>query len=153
MKTHNQWILAAAVAGLFTVAAPQTNAQTAPAPMGRDSMTRGGMMSGNTPNFSLLTTPRTYDYTDLKFAERRGYSEDQIATVAKIADKSGWSFRDVLAKVARGETFGMIASEANLRLVDVMDVEDEKQMVSDYKTAYEATGMMAMKNMNGGMMK
>lgn len=156
MKTRNHGMLAAAVAALLMGAAPQTQAQTPTAmPMTQGSMTqgsmaRGGMMSGSTPNYSLLVSTRSYDYTDLTFAARRGYSETQIATVAKIAEMTGGSFRDVLAMVARGETFGMIAGDANLKLTDVMDVDDAKQKIADYKAAYETTGMMGMKSM--GMM-
>lgn len=153
-------MLAAAVAGMFAAAVPQAGAQTPPAtpmPMSNDSMMRGGMMMNGTPDYSLLAAHHSYDYTDLKFAERRGYSDSEIATVAKIADKTGWSFRDVLAMVARGRTFGSIATEANLRLSDVLDVDDEKQKIADYKATYETTGMMGMKNMgmmhDSGMMK
>lgn len=154
MKTRNRWILAAAVAAMLAGTAPQTQAQTPPAsPMAGSTMTRGGMMSGSTPNYSLLVSTHSYDYTDLTFAARRGYSETQIATVAKIAEMTGWSFRDVLAMVARGQTFGMIAGDANLKLTDVMDVDDAKQKIADYKTAYESTGMMGMKMMmDKGMM-
>lgn len=142
MMNRKNWKVASAVAAMLAVTVSAASAQDM---MKDKSMMKDKMMMSGTPDFSVLTHS-PYSYVELQQAMRIGYSETQIATIAKISRLSGMSFTDVFGMVKRGETFGMIANDANLKLADVMDVDDEKQMVSDYKTAYEATGMMAMKN-------
>ncbi len=157
VMNRKNWKVASAVAAMLAVTVSAASAQDM---MKDKSMMKDKMMSGDkmmmsgTPDFSLLSHS-PYSYVELQQAMRLGYSETQIATIAKIARLSGWSFSDVYGKVKRGETFGMIANAANLKLSDVLNVDDEKQTVSDYKTAFESTGMMSMKNMGmmpGGMM-
>jgi len=111
----------------------------------------GGMMSGGMMDYTLLNN-KTFDYVDLKAAMARGLSEDQVATVAKIADKTGVSFREIADAVLRGETFAKLADMYNLRLVDVLDVNDEKTKVASYMMTYENTGMKNVGMMGGGMM-
>lgn len=134
------WKAASAVAAMLALSVSAANAQDM---MKDKTMSGGKMMMSGTPDYSVLVHS-PYSYVELQQAMRIGYSETQIATVAKIARLSGMSFTEVFGMVKRGQTFGMIAGQANLKLADVMDVDDEKQMVSDYKTAYESTGKMAM---------
>ncbi len=111
---------------------------TTPAAMPMSGDMSGGMMSG-TPDFKMLNN-KTFDYTDLMAAKARGLSEDQVATVAKIADKTGMPFRDISDAVIRGVTFAKMADMYNLKLNDVLDVNDEKAKIDTYKMTYEMTG-------------
>ena len=142
MRNRRNWKIASAAIAMLAASVSAASAQD----MTKDKgMMRDKMMMSGTPDFSVLSHS-PYSYVELKQAERLGYSETQIATIAKIARLSGWSFSEVFSKVKRGETFGTIAERANLKLVDVLDVEDEKQKVAHYKAAYESTGKMAMMN-------
>ncbi len=90
-------------------------------------------------DYHILSNPH-YDYVDLQQAKARGLSDSQIATIAKIAEKSGTPFREVSAAVERGVTFPMLAGEYNLKLADVYDSDKEKQQIADYISIYESIG-------------
>jgi hypothetical protein len=109
-------------------------------------------MSSGTVDYSLLTNHHL-DYVDLVQAKARGLSDNQIATVAKISTATGVSFRDVVDQVLEGQTFASLADMYNLKLSTVLDVTDEKTLISNYEATYQTTGKWAMKNMgmNGGM--
>lgn len=118
----------------------------------------GGMMSGGMMDYTMLNN-KTFDYVDLKSAKARGLKEDEVATVAKIADKTGMPFHEIADAVLRGETFSKLADMYNLKLKDVLDVNDEKMKVASYMMTYESTGwknvgMMGSmgSGMSGGMM-
>lgn len=75
--------------------------------MSSGSMSGGmssGSMSGGSMDYSILSNPN-YDYVDLAQAKARGLSDNQIATIAKIAKESGVPFRTISAAVERGQTF------------------------------------------------
>ncbi len=113
-----------------------------------DSMS--GSMSSGMPNYHILSNPH-YDYVDLMQARARGLSDSQIATIAKIARKSGMSFRTVSAAVERGETFPMLATEYNLNLADVYESDKEKQQIADYISTYESIGTKSGSMMGSSM--
>lgn len=148
-------ILVAAVAAMMafgTGVRAQDTTTTTTAPMDSTSaaMPMSGDMSSGTPDFKMLNN-KTFDYTDLMAAKARGLSDDQVATVAKIADKTGVPFRDVADAVIRGVTFAKMADMYNLRLQDVLDVNDEKAKIDTYKTTYEMTGWKNVGNMGNDM--
>lgn len=119
--------------------------------MGSTGTGMSGMSSG-TVDYSLLTKSHL-DYTELKQAKARGLSDNEVATVAKISELTGISYRDVVDQVLEGQTFASLASMYNLKLADVLDVEDEKAKIASFEATYETTGKWAMKNtdMSGGM--
>ena len=156
-KNTRNWAVAAAVAAMLAATTgaraqdttmpatsmPATSPGTGsmPAPMSTGSMS-GAMSASSMPgamDYSILSNPN-YDYEDLQQAKARGLSDSQIATVAKIAAETGKSFRMVSAAVERGETFPSLATEYNLKLGDVYDVEKEKGQIANYISAYESIG-------------
>ena len=82
-------------------------------------------------DYSILNN-RVFDGVDLQQARARGLSEAQIATIVKISKDTGYSFREVSAKVEQGETFASLATMYGLKLNDVYSNDKEKQQVSDY---------------------
>lgn len=178
-RNTSKWAIAGAVAAMLAVSTAAVQAQapdstmpmtdsTAPMPGagsmdstgGVGSAMSGGMdanMSSNMKmDYSILSN-RNYDYVDLQQAKAHGYSDSQVASIATIAAKSGYSFRTVLAAVDRGESFPMLASKYNLRIGDVYSNDKEKQEIANYMAAYESIeskggsgGSMSM--MGGDMM-
>ena len=121
-----------------TTAPPPTAApmdSTAPMPM--SSVPMSGPSAVPTPptnfptDYSILSN-RVFDSVDLQQARARGLSEAQIATIVKISKDTGYSFREVSAKVEQGETFASLATMYGLKLNDVYSNDKEKQQVSDY---------------------
>ena len=142
-----QWILAGAIAAMMTASSQAILAQ--------GSMSGGsgsGMMSGAI-DYSVLGKMLPYDYTTLMAAKSRGYTENQVASMAKISTLSSIPFGQILRQVETGATFNNIAYEYNLKLADVLDASDYKDKISNYIAAYESTGKGAMmkSGMSGGM--
>lgn len=119
------------------------------------SLSSGSMsmpMAPGSIDYSVLNNP-DFNYSDLKKAKSEGFSDNEVASIAKIAHYSGVSFAVITSRVLNGTTFSALATELNLKLGDVLDVADEKDKISAYETAYEATGTMALKNSSSmGMM-
>jgi uncharacterized surface protein with fasciclin (FAS1) repeats len=116
---------------------PITIPVIAPAPTGRN---------GEPIDYSLLLN-RNFDYIDLNQAHLQGYSDHDIAVMAKIADKAGVPFHDVDQLAQAGLTFPAIADRYNLRFEDVEHAGDYRDKVEDYKVAYNNTGEQAFRNM------
>jgi len=121
-----------------TTAPPPTAApmdSTAPMPMSSAPMSAPSAVPTPPTNFptdySILSN-RVFDSVDLQQARARGLSEAQIATIVKISKDTGYSFREVSAKVEQGETFASLATMYGLKLNDVYSNDKEKQQVSDY---------------------
>ncbi len=125
-----------------TPPAPATGTDsTAPAPMSgsTSSMPMSGTSSTTVPtppmnlptDYSVLNN-RVFDATNLEQARARGLSDTQIATIIKISRETSLPFNQVSAMVERGESFPAIATQYNLRLTDVYNIDKEKQQVSDY---------------------
>lgn len=157
---NKNFILASAVAAMLAASCPSSRAQDAtmappamPGAMANPGTLSSGSMSGMTPSggidFSVLNNS-AYDYTDIKKAKAEGFSDSDVATIAKIARLTGYSFTSLTDRVLHGTTFSTLAEESNLNLGDVLNAQDEKDKISAYEAAYEATGSMALKNM--GMM-
>jgi len=100
--------------------------------------------------YMLLNKKMNFDYTDLAQAKAEGYSDKQVATMAKIADKSGQPFSQIRILVDAGYSFPSIAEMFNGNLYDVYHVTDYEDMIRDYKTAYENTGYNSVKTMVAG---
>jgi hypothetical protein len=92
-------------------------------------------------DYNLINNP-LYDYTDLKAAQARGYTDSEIATMLKIARLSDQPFKLIAQKVEVGYTFAKLAQEYNLRLDDIMDVSDDQARLETYLTTYESLGSM-----------
>lgn len=123
-----------------------------PGSLSSGSMSTGSTMMPGSIDFSVLNNP-DFNYTDLKKAKAEGFSDNEVASIAKIAHFSGVSFTDITDQVLHGTTFSTLATRLNLNLGNVLDVADEKDKISAYETAYEATGTMALKNSGSmGMM-
>ena len=96
----------------------------------------GGSMSGSmsgdtmgTPDYSLLNT-KAFDHTDLMSARARGLSENQVATVAKIAEKPGRRSARSPTRFCAARRSRCWRTSPNLRLSDVLDVSDEKTKIT-----------------------
>jgi uncharacterized surface protein with fasciclin (FAS1) repeats len=139
--TKKRWIAASAVAAMLALSSHGAMAQMA---SGSDMSMSGGI------DYSVLAKPHAYDYTSLRQAKAAGYSDSQIATMVKIADRSDMSLTEVLAAVQRGVTFPVLALNSNLRLYDAYNVGDTEAEIENYKTAYEHTGTSGLK-MGGDM--
>ena len=156
---HQTWIAAAAVAALLA-ATPALRAQDATAPTGGTDATSPAIPTVTPINIPTITpvTPidysvllnQNFDYTDLTQAKDSGLTDDQIATVANIAEKTGQPFSEVRADLLRGDTFASLATKYNLSLDDVYNVDEEKTEIQNYKQAYETTGTWALKAMQNG---
>ena len=114
--------------------------------MGSGSMSKGGMMSTATPDYSLLSNP-SYDYVDLQKAKASGLSDSTIASLFILSDKTGYSFTGLVDKTLRGETLATQAQNYGVPIATVLDTADTKAKIEAYKAAYEQTGTFAMKNM------
>ncbi len=133
---------------------PGMSGSTASAPMSPgmsgSSMPMSGDMSNMPTDYKILNN-RFFDGTNLQQAKARGLSDNEIASVVRIVKLTGFSFDRIVGMVERGATFPQIATNYNLNLSDVYNVDKEKQEVSDYMalTQYEKSlgkngGMMAM---------
>ena len=76
--------------GTGSDATSTSSGSTATGSMSSDSTS--GSMSTGTMDYHILSNPN-YDYVDLMQAKARGLSDSQIATISKIARKSGMPFR------------------------------------------------------------
>ncbi len=132
---RSKWLTVSTVAILLAAAGAGAHAQST-------SMT--GEMSGATPDYSLLNNT-TYDYLDLMQAKAFGLSNRQVATIAKIAERTEQPFCPVVESVKRGNTFAKIAYEDNLRIYDIYDVSEEEAKIASYKAAYQMTGLSGLK--------
>lgn len=172
MRTHNlsrNWTVAAAVAAMLAAstsgvraqdamtppAAPATGNMAA-APMAAEPMP--GMMAAGVIDYTPLSNS-LYSYGDLQLAKNRGFSDSQIATIAKISKKTYLPFSVVSAAVERGETFPTLATQYGLNLGDVYENDKEKTEIANYNTAYESlnekkpmmAAEMSMPMMGGAM--
>ena len=147
-KLNRTWALAGAVAAMLATSTAAIRAQdaTAPAPVAMTTTTdtsttstSTGSMPMGTMDYHILSN-RNYDYVDLMQAKARGLSDSQIATISKIARKSGTPFREVSAAVERGQTFPSLATQYNLKLGDVYENQNEKDQIANYISVYESVG-------------
>jgi uncharacterized surface protein with fasciclin (FAS1) repeats len=93
----------------------------------------------------LVNSP--FDYTDLCQAHAEGFSDREIAVIAKISAESGAPFEDIAHEALAGQSFPTIADRYNLRLYDVLDASDYQDKIRDYKAAYRNTGANDVKNL------
>jgi hypothetical protein len=97
-------------------------------------------------DYSLLLI-RNFDYQDLCQAHAQGYSDRDIAVMAKIADRGGVPFADVDRLAQDGLTFAQIADRYGVLFGDIQYPRDYEDKVFAYKVAYENTGERAYRNM------
>lgn len=131
MNRNHFWV-AGAVSAMFGLSLSVAQAQD----------TTSSSMSGVIPariDYTILTTSGL-NFVDLQAAAADGYSEDEIASMAILANKSGWPFNSIVSRVQNGATFASLADAANLPISSVYDTTDEKQKIDDYKAAYMTTG-------------
>ena len=163
MRTCNlsrNWTVAAAVAAMIaastsgvraqntmTPPAAPANGNMAAAPMAANAMP--GMMATGVIDYTPLSNT-LYNYSDLQMAKNRGFSDSQIATIAKISKETYIPFSVVSAAVERGETFPTLATQYGLNLGDVYENDKEKTEIANYNTAYES--LNEKKPMMGGAM-
>jgi uncharacterized surface protein with fasciclin (FAS1) repeats len=102
--------------------------------------------NGEPINYTVLAG-KSYDYMDLNQARAEGFSDHDIAVIAKIADKSGMPFNAIKHMALDGQAYPTIADRYNLRLADVLDANDYESQIADYRVAYETTGENAVRNL------
>lgn len=130
---------------------PGTSDSTAPMPMSGSSSSSSDSSAMNLPTDYKILNNRYFDGTDVTQAKARGLSDTEIASVVRIAKLTGLSFDEIVSQVERGATFPQIATEYNLKLSDVYNVDKEKKEVSDYE-ALSKYAMSLGKDSSGGMM-
>ena len=167
MRTHNlsrNWTVAAAVAAMLAASTSGVRAQdamtppAAPAASPMAAAPMPGMMAAGVIDYTPLSNS-LYSYGDLQLAKNRGFSDSQIATIAKISKKTYLPFSVVSAAVERGETFPTLATQYGLNLGDVYENDKEKTEIANYNTAYESlnekkpmmAAEMSMPMMGGAM--
>jgi uncharacterized surface protein with fasciclin (FAS1) repeats len=159
-----KWMLSAAVAGLLGCTACGAFAQTTagnlsttpttltsndttmtPAPdtgWGTGPRMSTGDFADGTPDYTLLNN-KSFDYTDLLKARSSGFSDNEIATMAKIAHETGEPFHEIAEEAQDGITFSTMASNWGLNIGNLYDNQDEKTRIANYVAAYETTGRFA----------
>ena len=115
-----------------SAAGSTSSAPMSPGMSGSGSMSSGPMSPSDLPTDYKILNNRYFDATDLEQARARGLSDSEIASVVRIVKLTGLPFGQVSAMVERGESFPVIATEYNLKLSDVYNVDKEKQQISDY---------------------
>jgi hypothetical protein len=90
----------------------------------------------------------TYTYSDLAIAKSRHLSDEQIAKILKVAELTGVKFRNISEAVERGDTFTTIADDYRIRCSDLKDVQKQKDEISAFEAAYEATGAEGSRRQN-----
>ncbi|BDI29682.1 hypothetical protein CCAX7_17330 [Capsulimonas corticalis] len=129
-----QWTLAAvALAALAGNLAPAAHAQDG------DGWTVTKALQSEKLDYSKLNNS-TYDYADIATAKGNHYSDNQVATMLKIAKLSGQRFKDVFWALNRGETFAMLAGKYNIPYSRLRHVDAEKDEIAAFESAYLATG-------------
>ena len=105
----------------------------------------------NLPTDYKILNNKYFDATNLEQARARGLSDNEIASIVRIAKLTGYPFDEIAGAVERGATFPQLAVDNNLKLSDVYNVDKEKQEVSDYDALYKyekslgkSDSMMAM---------
>jgi uncharacterized surface protein with fasciclin (FAS1) repeats len=86
----------------------------------------------------LINSP--FNYMDLQRAHDDGFSDADVARIAKISVVADVPFNDVLHQALAGQTFSTLAYRYNMRLYDVWDASDYEAKIADYKLAYEHSG-------------
>lgn len=147
MNRNHVWV-AGAVAAMLAVSASLAKADDMSTTTTSTTTvtTSAPMASMDKVDFGLLSN-HNFNYSDLKGASASGYSDDEIATMQMISEKSGTPFSQIFHRVQGGTTFATLAYESNIPITDIYNTSDEKQKIADYETAYEMTGSGAMKNM------
>jgi uncharacterized surface protein with fasciclin (FAS1) repeats len=101
-----------------------------------------GAFANGTPDYTLLNN-KSFDYTDLLKARSSGFSDDDIATIAKVAHETGEPFHEIADDALNGKTFSTMASDWGLNIGNLYDNQDEKTRIANYVAAYETTGRFA----------
>jgi len=83
---------------------------------------------------------RVFDFFDLNAAKAHSLSDQQIATILKIARLSGEPFHVIGAAVYRGGTFRQIAWDHNVPYPALKNVAQEEDDIASYTAAYQSTG-------------
>ncbi len=109
---------------------------TSPSMSGSSSMPMSTDPSTLPTDYKILNN-RYFDSVNLEQARARGLSDNEIASIVRIAKLTGYPFDEIAGSVERGATFPQIATENNLKLSDVYNVDKEKQEVSDYDALYK----------------
>ncbi len=122
---------------------------TSPGTSGSGSMSSSPMSPGDLPTDYKILNNRYFDAADLEQSRARGLSDTEIASIVRVVKLTGLPFGQVSAMVERGESFPVIATEYNLKLSDVYNVDKEKQQVSDYDALNKYAVSLGQ---NGGMM-
>lgn len=86
----------------------------------------------------LIDSP--FNYQELVQAHDDGFSDADVARIAKISVMADVPFNDVLHQALAGQTFSTLANRYNLRQYDVWDVSDYEAKIAAYKLAYEHSG-------------
>jgi uncharacterized surface protein with fasciclin (FAS1) repeats len=93
----------------------------------------------------LINSP--FDYLDLNQARAEGFSDSQIASIAKIASEAGVPFNEVAQLALNGLAFPTISDKYGLRTFDYLDNGDMLNRIAVYRAAYDNTGANDVRNL------
>lgn len=144
MSNVQNWLRLCVLTVLMTAACAVAQAQDAP--MSSTTTTTSGSMdsmsmAGGPVDYSILNN-QVYDYLDLRLAQELGYSDGEIASIAKIARLTGLPFKLILNRVHQGRLFALLASDYGLRLGDVLDASDEQARINEYLALYQSLSLL-----------
>jgi len=97
-------------------------------------------------SYALLSN-RTFDGIDITQARAEGYSDRDIAAMAKIADYSGLTFGEVKSQILNGATYYQVAEENGVPEADLFRVNGWEDKVSAYRDAWNHTGRKAARQL------
>jgi uncharacterized surface protein with fasciclin (FAS1) repeats len=96
-------------------------------------------------DYRALVNP-TITQMDIKWAHANGLSDNDLAAVYAIADKTGQTGSAVLERVINGETFLALAAEYGLSPSVVTRTDEYKTRLANLEMAYNTTGYSAMRH-------
>jgi len=86
----------------------------------------------------LINSP--YDYQDIMYAKGLDYSDDDIASMYVLNQRTGISFRQLILLNQAGQSFKDLALDHHIPLDAVFKADVERDKIEKYMIAVEASG-------------
>jgi len=149
MITKNLWVAAAVTAMLgATSAAKADDTTTMTTTTTSVNVPDISFPGADVPlsSYALLGNP-TFDGVDISQARAEGYSDRDIAAIAKIAHYSGLTFGEVKARIVNGATYYQVARENGVPEWDLFKVDTWESRVTAYRQAWDHTGRKSQREL------
>lgn len=86
----------------------------------------------------LINSP--YDYQDIMYAKGIGYSDDDVASIYVLKERTSISFRQLILLNESGQSFKDLALDNHIPLDAVFKADVERDKIEKYMLAVEASG-------------